>query len=281
VLTSPPKAKPYNFTPIFFSYPDADSTTVSGINSVTTPGSFINNGQIGQLTGAFLTTPLGPLWQGYFGLIGSLNPFGISGSVVTSGYGINDRDLIVGLYVQQWGPPEISSGFRYNLDEFFDMGGSANAANDNGDIVGGDADGGFLYHNSNGSYTTINFPGSSGSNAPLGINGIGEFVGWYADNSGTIVGYTNVPGQPHGGWRAYSFPGSIYTEITGVNNNGQVVGCYQDSADYDHGFFADGVNPPVTIDVGGPSAFTCLYGINDSGQIVGSSSMGTFVLAPN
>ena len=57
------------------------------------------------------------------------------------------------------------------------------------------------------------------------------------------------------------------TEIYGVNNNGEVVGSYQDASDDTHGFIdVDGTF--TTIDV--PSATsTVVVGVNDSGEISG------------
>jgi hypothetical protein len=78
------------------------------------------------------------------------------------------------------------------------------------------------------------------------------------------VGYTftdiNVPG---------SQPGSTGFLSLGMNNLGQVVGTYKDSAGNDDGFLYSG-GKYVTIDAPGATD-TYLYGINDLGHILGVS----------
>src|SRR5207302_7837812 len=62
-------------------------------------------------------------------------------------------------------------------------------------------------------------------------------------------------------------PGSIEAKAEGINDAGQVVGVYFDSAARQHGFlFSEGSY--TTIDLPGSSA-SYAYGLNNSGQIVG------------
>jgi probable HAF family extracellular repeat protein len=65
-------------------------------------------------------------------------------------------------------------------------------------------------------------------------------------------------------------PGSTFTEASGINNLGQVVGTYIDSVGLPHGFiYQNGVY--TTIDY--PSAaHNYAFGINDAGSVVGSFS---------
>ena len=69
-------------------------------------------------------------------------------------------------------------------------------------------------------------------------------------------------------------PGSTATSVSGINNSGQMVGIYQDSAGW-HSFLrsSDGVTY-TTINVPGASQ-TNATGINNLGQVVGSYTVGT------
>src|ERR1035441_6839640 len=69
-------------------------------------------------------------------------------------------------------------------------------------------------------------------------------------------------------------PGSTYTIVSGMNNSGQMVGMYQDSAGW-HSFLrsSDGVTY-TTISVPGASQ-TNATGINNLGQVVGSYTVGS------
>jgi uncharacterized protein (TIGR03437 family) len=69
-------------------------------------------------------------------------------------------------------------------------------------------------------------------------------------------------------------PGSTYTLVSGMNNSGQMVGMYQDSAGW-HSFLrsSDGVTY-TTISVPGASQ-TNATGINNLGQVVGSYTDGS------
>ena len=68
-------------------------------------------------------------------------------------------------------------------------------------------------------------------------------------------------------------PGSTGTMVSGINNSGQMVGIYQDSAGW-HSFLrsSDGVTYTV-ISVPGASQ-TIASGINNLGQVVGYYTVG-------
>jgi uncharacterized membrane protein len=68
------------------------------------------------------------------------------------------------------------------------------------------------------------------------------------------------------------FPGSIFTQALGLNNDGDVVGSYVDAAGNTNGFIYNiatatyqSVDDPNAVGPGG----TVINGINDNGQIVG------------
>lgn len=67
------------------------------------------------------------------------------------------------------------------------------------------------------------------------------------------------------------YPGSTWTEASGVNDSGQVVGTYTDTAGTAHGFlFHNGTY--TTVDHP-DRAHNYLFGINDQGKMVGSHSV--------
>lgn len=64
-------------------------------------------------------------------------------------------------------------------------------------------------------------------------------------------------------------PGAVFSIAVDINDSGQIVGRYQDTAGINHGFLlSNGVYSP--FDVPGASGFTGAVGINSKGQIVGS-----------
>jgi probable HAF family extracellular repeat protein len=62
-------------------------------------------------------------------------------------------------------------------------------------------------------------------------------------------------------------PGAIFTEASGINDAGQIVGSFADNSGFGHGFLDTG-GSFTQIDVPG-AIFTEASGINDAGQIVG------------
>ena len=143
--------------------------------------------------------------------------------------------------------------------------------NNAGQIVGvfGDnvANHAFLY--SNGGFTTISVPG--GQLNPFGINNTGEIVGSLSDNIGTANhGFLDN----HGTIISFDI-GDRTTGANSINDFGQIVGIYSTFSDFQHlyegaiGAFTT-INVPGTISGGG-------LGINNAGQIVGNSTLGSFL----
>jgi len=150
---------------------------------------------------------------------------------------------------------------------------AANGINDTGQIVGqfGDATGfhGFL-RNTDGSFTTIDVPGASGTFAQ-GINNTGQIVGQFGDAMG-IHGFLR---DTDGSFTTIDVPAGFgdSTRAFGINNAGQIVGESQDMA-LTHGFLRDTDGSFTRID--GPGAFiTRAFGINNAGQIVGEFAGAT------
>lgn len=101
---------------------------------------------------------------------------------------------------------------------------------------------------------------------PLGVNSSGSVVGYYTNSSGAFEGFLYSGGN----YTALSYPGATgYTQATGINDSGTVVGIYQINGDNTlHSYtYSAGVYSPYN-DYNGMS--TSLYGINDAGDKVGS-----------
>ena len=120
-------------------------------------------------------------------------------------------------------------------------------------------------------FTTIDFPGSSFSNA-LGINNSGQVVGAYDTGTTPEHGFLLSGGI----FSTLDFPGPSSTAAIGINDSGQVVGLYQNTVNFQtHGFLLSG-GIFGTLDFPG-SSYTVANGINNSGQVVGSYASGGVV----
>jgi len=141
--------------------------------------------------------------------------------------------------------------------------------NDAGQIVGDYVDGGrslgFLY--SGGTYTTINDPLATSRNDVVtsthaaGINDAGVIVGYYYDDNLVAHGFT----YSGGAYSTLDDPlATRGTVVTGINNNGEIVGHYSD----DSGTYGFLYNAGTFITLTDSLAASAT-GINDEGQLVG------------
>ena len=114
-------------------------------------------------------------------------------------------------------------------------------------------------------FGTIDFPGAPDS-AVYRVNNHGQFVGGYGPDTpidlpdfGFILTKTS--------FKKLRFPAAAFTQSIGLNDAGEVVGTYIDTAGNYHGFKL--VNGHYTsIDPPG-SVLTVVTDVNDSGEIVG------------
>lgn len=114
--------------------------------------------------------------------------------------------------------------------------------------------------------------GDTAFNQELGINNTGTIAGYFGD--GTVVpnnGYTVVAPFSQGSFTSENFPGSVQTQVTGINSAGNTVGFWVDGNNANHGFTDIGntfvsVDDPLSTSV---PIFTQLLGLNDSGEAVG------------
>jgi len=113
----------------------------------------------------------------------------------------------------------------------------------------------------------------TGGIAFYGINNKGQVAGWCTSTkTGLFEGFVYSKGK----FTAVNFPKSNGTEATGINDNGEVVGLYLDSANVTHGFSKIG-SKYKSIDVKGETN-SVAWGVNNKGQITvyATNSSGNF-----
>jgi hypothetical protein len=109
-------------------------------------------------------------------------------------------------------------------------------------------------------------------NQLLGINNAGTIAGYYGNGTtNPNKGYTLVPPYGQANYTNENFPGSVQTQVTGINNSGDTVGFWVDGAGANHGFTDIGGTFVSLNDPAGTAtpAFDQLLGINDSTVSVG------------
>lgn len=176
--------------------------------------------------------------------------------------GVNDGNVAVGFFTDGQGN---NHGFTYNIGtstyrevtvpSFTNI--TAAAINDGGDIAGfGTTKGStesFLLR-ANGHVVTIDFPGSSSTQA-LGVNNSDEVVGFYMVGTGSAAvmhGFTFYPGF---GFHTVEAPhGPTTTTINGVDGCGDLVGFYTDSAGNTDGLLASARYSAFAFSVSGSAS---------------------------
>ncbi len=95
-----------------------------------------------------------------------------------------------------------------------------------------------------------------------GINSAGTAAGWCTSaKTGEPIAFTYAKGK----FTTIAFPKASYTEANGINDKGDVVGLYFDTAGAEHGFSKIG-KKYTSIDVKGETS-AIAWGINNKGQI--------------
>ena len=113
----------------------------------------------------------------------------------------------------------------------------------------------------------------AGGIAFYGINTAGAAAGWCTSaKTGLDTGFVYSGGK----FTAVNFPKSNGTQVTGINDKGEVVGLYLDSTNLTHGFSKIGTKY-TKIDVTGGTN-TVAWGVNNAGQVTvyTTNSVGTF-----
>ena len=116
----------------------------------------------------------------------------------------------------------------------------------------------------NGVFTSYNDPNAAGATEILGLNDSGIAVGVFVDSYGHLHGFTL--NQATGTFQTIDITGATNTTVTGINDNGDIVG-YSSSRSQNVGFLESSGNfTPVSY----PGAVsTMALGINAHDSVVG------------
>ncbi|MFN2532547.1 MAG: hypothetical protein ABR555_14740, partial [Pyrinomonadaceae bacterium] len=190
------------------------------------------------------------------------------GAVSTFAYKVNDSGQLVGGYVDSGG---LTHGFSYLRGKFspinfpgsIDNTSIARGINNRGDIVGlydltVEITHGFIYQN--GQYRTLDTPFAQQTDV-LAINDYGETTGYFWDDpfNGPFPGFL----LDRNGFTRFNFPASSDTFPWTVNNQGMHGGTFTDP------FL--GFDGYVIIHDYPYEVYANVFGMNDTGQIVGST----------
>jgi hypothetical protein len=176
---------------------------------------------------------------------GKFTHFRFPGSADTFPHSINKNGTIVGSFDQTGVSGQhafmVQAGVfhRVNIPGFPSATAIAMGINDFGDITGNfngnGSDFGFLLHN--GKLTIISFPGATGGTFPQSINNQDVIVGTYFLNEQRTGAHGFM--WKNGAFTNIEFPGGVGTQPIKISNNGDLVGTYVDSAQFEHGFALD------------------------------------------
>ena len=128
----------------------------------------------------------------------------------------------------------------------------------------------------NPTFTTLNDQADPTFNQLLGINNNGKIAGYFGSGATDHPnkGYTLSPPYGQGNYHNENFPGSLQTQVTGLNNNDRTVGFWVDGNGNNFGFvehdgkFTNVIDPMAKFAAGG-NTFEQLLGVNDHDKAVG------------
>jgi len=112
-------------------------------------------------------------------------------------------------------------------------------------------------------------------NQLLGINNAGHISGYFGNGTtNDNKGYTLVPPYGQGNYTNENFPGSVQTQVVGINNSGLTVGFWADALSGANNFgFVDNAGTFTTVqNPNTPTTGTMtnqLLGVNDNSQAAG------------
>ncbi len=124
-------------------------------------------------------------------------------------------------------------------------------------------------------FKDIDVPGSkAGTTSVAAIDNLDRIVGWYEDAKGVSHGYVYANGK----YAPFNVPGATSTQLSGVNERGQIVGTYVRGGT-PYGFLDTFGVIRKLVDPRVPT-FTPL-GINDRGQVLGGACQGSHACGPH
>jgi uncharacterized membrane protein len=113
---------------------------------------------------------------------------------------------------------------------------------------------------------------------PQGINFFGEIAGYYRDSSDSPVLHGFLRHRD-GTFLTFDPVGSINTQVTAINDKGEITGSYATADGIYHGFVRNQQGVIESFDaVGSGNPGTFPKAINDLGQITGYYQDASFVL---
>src|SRR5579863_1380972 len=121
-------------------------------------------------------------------------------------------------------------------------------------------------------FETLNDNADPTFNQLLGINNHGEIAGYFGSGATghPNKGYTIVPPYGQNNYTNENFPGSVQTQVTGLNNSGDTVGFWVNAKGVNLGFIEwNGVFSSYKNPNTGKGTVNQLLGINDKGIAVG------------
>jgi probable HAF family extracellular repeat protein len=186
----------------------------------------------GQLTGEYIRVGPDGMWDR-----GRVTTIEIPGAdpVRTEPIGVNNRGQVVGPYLDRNG---TLHGFVWDKGRLttIDVPGatstSPTAVNDRGQVLGVYTDAAGTFHGfvlRRGRLVSFDAPDQGDFLLPLDINNRGQIVGYTVDDPVTLAGARGflLAKGARGPVTTISFPGAPRTIATGINDQGQIVGFYE------------------------------------------------------
>jgi hypothetical protein len=166
----------------------------------------------------------------HFQYVSAVNPLVQSQPLVSQALGINNSNVVAGFYDDANGTPHA---YTYNLT------------------------------------SAIAYPFDVGNHpaAATGINDHNEICGFFVNGPKTLGFVKNGSG---GVTTSFIVPGTTFTQLLGINNEGVAVGFYQDSNNIMHGLYYTPSNGAwLTVNDPNGVGGTVVNGINNKGELVG------------
>ncbi len=209
-------------------------------------------------------------------------------SMSTVCLGLGNGNVVVGYYQAPNQPAGASVGFVYRKGAYIDfvvpaaspqMGGTQlNAVSSNGLIAGTYSDAMGFQHvfTTRGSPTALHAYEVAGQHYLLavGVNNAGSLVLQNFGSNGLSYSGSFYHAAGTQGFVQINYPGSVQDVCHNVNNNGEVACHYADSQGLQHGFIYYGATNTYSANIDAPTSTggTLLFGINDSGRVVGATT---------